>query len=537
MILLLFLFFYVCSPGGAPRHAEAMAAREIIDAETFVRLDPLVGISAAVAARTWLWSLAWAGVVLLACLIIPRGFCGYVCPLGTLIDLLDWAVGKRVRRFRVTGRAWWVHLKYYLLTAVLVSSAFGVLVSSFVAAIPVLTRGMQFGLGPLQAVLPAGGNPAAPMNAGQAVSLVLLLAILGLTFLGPRFWCRYLCPTGALFSIASLLRVTGRNVASSCTDCGRCVESCSFDAIRADFVTRNADCTFCQTCGGTCPVHAIQFAGRWEKPDLRPAEDPPAGEISLSRRGFLAGTAGGLAAVLGVGKVFAAGLGSDAAALPVRPPMAVPERDFLRMCVRCGLCLKACPTGILQPLGFGQGLGGLWTPRAAADRAGCDPGCNICGQVCPTGAIRDLPLAEKRAARMGLALVNEKTCLPHSGRQDCAMCVDACKTAGYDAIEFLRVHVEMDEQGMPTEDSGYFAPVVLPEKCVGCGHCQARCHRVNVLEEGLLKEAAIRVRAGGGKDDRMMRGSYRALRRARQRRRRQEQERRLQRQGGQDDYL
>ena len=60
-----------------------------------------------------MWSLTSAGIILLVCVFIPRGFCGYLCPLGTLIDLFDWAIGSRVKRFRVGDNGWWVHIKYY----------------------------------------------------------------------------------------------------------------------------------------------------------------------------------------------------------------------------------------------------------------------------------------------------------------------------------------------------------------------------------------------------------------------------------------
>ena len=513
------LLFDVCWSPPPRDQAAGFAAREFIEAETFLALDPLVGISTAVAARTWVRTLTWAGGILLVCLFMPRGFCGYVCPLGTLIDLWDWAVGRRVKRFTLRRRSWWVHLRYYVLAAVLVASAFGVLLSGFVAAIPVLTRGLQSALGPVQLGVLSGWHMVPPISAGQVASIALLGLILSLSLLGPRFWCRYLCPTGAVFSIGSLLRVFERKVSSGCIGCGKCAEVCPFDAIKADFTTRPANCTFCQTCGGVCPVRAIEFVPRGRQGDLKPPDEQPAGEVPLSRRGFLAGAAGGAAALLAVGPVLGQRLGAGRAAIAVRPPGSVPEAEFLGMCVRCGSCVKACPTGTLQLAGFGQGLGGLWTPRADGSRAGCDPGCNICGQVCPTGAIRALPLEEKRLVRMGRAVVNEKTCLPHAGRQSCRMCVEACSRAGHNAIEFLHVGIEVDETGMPIEDTGYLAPVVLAEKCVGCGLCQARCYQINVAERRLLRDSAIRVEAGAGKEDRIMRGSYRDLRDAERRRR------------------
>jgi MauM/NapG family ferredoxin protein len=242
--------------------------------------------------------------------------------------------------------------------------------------------------------------------------------------------------------------------------------------------------------------------------------------------GGLLGAAAGGAAVL-------AETAAEAAQV-VRPPGSVPERDFLRLCVRCGACMKACPFSVLQPTGLGKGV---WTPRVAADWAGCEPTCTNCGQVCPTGAIRALPLEEKRVARMGLAVVNETTCLPYAGTEACQLCVDECTAAGYDAIEFLRVGVEVDDEGMPVPDSGLLAPTVLADKCVGCGICQSRCYAVNVKQKHVLAGSAIVVEAGEGKEDRIRSGSYLALRRAEQREREEKLRREQDRRGDDRGYL
>jgi NAD-dependent dihydropyrimidine dehydrogenase PreA subunit len=215
----------------------------------------------------------------------------------------------------------------------------------------------------------------------------------------------------------------------------------------------------------------------------------------------------------------------------------VPEREFLQMCVRCGECFRACPNDALQPLGFDQGLEGLWTPRLAADWSGCEASCNLCGQVCPTGAIRALPLEEKRVARIGLAVVDLRTCLPYAGNDACQLCFDECTGAGYHAIEFIRVGTEIDERGQPVEGTGRLAPVVLPERCVGCGLCQTRCRAINAVEKGLLDESAIRMEAGEGKEDRLAEGSYVSLRQEEARRRKEEQKARLRHRDGQDGYL
>ena len=217
--------------------------------------------------------------------------------------------------------------------------------------------------------------------------------------------------------------------------------------------------------------------------------------------------AGGALTTLGT-KSWGARLDDPDAFRPVRPPGSVPEQEFLEMCIRCGECYKACPNNVLQPMGFQQGLEGLWSPHMNANWAGCESSCNACGQVCPTGAIRALPLEEKKVARMGLAIVNEHTCLPFANREACQLCVDECVAAGYDAIEFTRVHTEVDDSGQPIEGTGYVAPVVLPDKCVGCGLCQTRCYGINDEQKGLLQGSAIVIEAGEGKEDRLLTGSY-----------------------------
>jgi ferredoxin len=504
-----------------PSHyTDSLAAKEFIPAESLLIIDPLVALSTALAAKTWVWSLVFAAGILLAAVLIPRGFCGYICPLGTLIDLFDWTLGKRVTRLRVPDDGWWVHIKYYLLAGVLICSMFGVLVSGYVAAIPVITRGLLFLLEPFQTAASRGWHNVPPLHAGHLLSIALFFVVLGLGLLKPRFWCKYVCPSGAVFSIGNLLRVSERKVESSCINCNKCVEICPFDAIKADFTTRTTDCTLCQTCGGVCPTQAIKFVERWNTVELKVLNDPPTHETALGRRGFLslaAGTGASVAGAVGLmaaTKAFGANVGTDKAILPVRPPGSVPEQEFLQLCIRCGECFKACPNNVLQALGFEQGLEGLWTPAVKADWAGCESSCNACGQVCPTGAIRALPLEEKKVARMGLAIVDQQTCLPMAGREACQLCVDECINAGYNAIEFIRVGTQVDELGQPLEDSGLLAPQVQADKCVGCGLCQTRCYGINVAEKKLLTQSAIIIEAGAGKEDRLMHGSYLALRKA-----------------------
>src|SRR5262245_19408455 len=145
-LLFVVLFVYVAWPYGGTNYAEHRESKEHIAAELFLIIDPLVSLSTAIAAKSWIWSLTAAGVILAICIFVPRGFCGYVCPLGTTIDLFDWAIGKRIKRWKLKdqNRGCWVNLKYHLLVGCLVASIFGVLFTGFVAALPVITRAFLF---------------------------------------------------------------------------------------------------------------------------------------------------------------------------------------------------------------------------------------------------------------------------------------------------------------------------------------------------------------------------------------------------------
>ncbi len=220
-----------------------------------------------------------------------------------------------------------------------------------------------------------------------------------------------------------------------------------------------------------------------------------------------AATVGGLG-VAGATKLLRADLRIPIHRVPCVLRAVFLNRNSCRCVSAAASVSRYVPTMFLQPQGFQQGLEGLWTPRVVADWAGCESSCNACGQVCPTGAIRALPLEEKKAARMGLAIVNQQTCLPFAGREDCDLCVQECNAAGYRAIEFIQVGTQVNDEGQPIEGTGMLAPVVLQDDCVGCGLCQTRCYAINVKEKGLLAKSAIIIEAGNGKEDRLMKGSY-----------------------------
>lgn len=504
--MFLFAFFSVCWPYSDTFTQTTFSDKESFPVESFLLIDPLVGLSTALAGKVFNWATLWWMVGIFAfCIVIPRAFCGWFCPLGTLIDAFDWLIGRHFKRFHLKDngpKGGWVHTKYYLLVIVLVTSAMGILTSGFVAAIPVLSRGLLFTGGRAQLGMMKGENQLAPVGWTFYASIALFAVVFLLSLLGRRFWCRYVCPSGALLSVFNFFRVGERKVESSCINCNKCVEICPFDAIHEDFTTRTNDCTYCQTCGGECPVDAIKFVSRWNTVELKIEGEPIVEPRPLSRRGFLAaGVLGGAAVAL---TKFADKSRADEIEKPLRPPGSVPEEEFLDLCIRCGECFKVCPGPVLHPDGLEHGIESLWTPVAVPEHAGCHQDCNFCTQVCPTGAIQPLDIPVKKKTHMGLAVVNTKTCLPfrEDDREDCNLCNQECEQAGYHAIQMKPIELEVDRAELEAQGFTDFeidematinAPFVDPDLCVGCGICTYRCHTRYAVQENRMEEGAIPV--------------------------------------------
>ena len=444
----LYAFFYVCWPYAEHFTTDTFGDKESFKAEFFLLIDPLVGLSTLLAGKVFNWATLWWMIGILAfCIVVPRAFCGYLCPLGTLIDGFDWLIGRWFKRFHLKDngpKGGWVHIKYFVLAAVLITSLLGVLTSGFVSAIPVLTRGLLFTGGQGQIAWFKGTNHLAPVTWTFYLSIVLFAGVFLVSLLGRRFWCRYLCPSGALLSVFNVFRVGERKVETSCINCNKCVEICPFDAIHEDFTTRTADCTYCQSCGGVCPTDAIKFVTRWNDDDLKAEGDTPVEPRPVSRRGFIAASVL-TAAATAFARTTLASESSDGPR-PLRPPGSVPEKEFLEMCIRCGECFKVCPGPVLHPDGLEHGWESLWTPVARPEHAGCHQDCNFCTQVCPTGAIQPLDILVKRETHMGLAKVNTRTCLPfrEDDRAECNLCYLECEQAGYHAIEMRRIELPVD---------------------------------------------------------------------------------------------
>ena len=246
---------------------------------------------------------------------------------------------------------------------------------------------------------------------GSGLILAVFVALLALNRWRPRFWCRYLCPLGALLGAAALRPFLRRRVARG--------ELQPVRPVRIELPWRRLGDAR-RRLAGRRVLRLPQLHGR--VPSRKPGFPPGvalAGDAGRRvRHGIRTARGGGFSAVCAAlrGRPRAAwpamvlfratpqSRGSTGSENLVRPPGALAEREFLKRCTACGLCMRICPTGCLQPTLGEAGLEGLWTPRVVPRIGRCEYDCTLCGHTCPTGAIAPLTIDEKHAVKIGIAL-------------------------------------------------------------------------------------------------------------------------------------
>jgi ferredoxin-type protein NapF len=445
--------------------------------------------AAAVLDRYWNHDFVLAFFTILITILLGQVFCGWACPMGTTIDLAESALFKKRKNKEQKKELQW--LKYFLLAAVFISALIGLNLSFYLDPIPLITRIYTIVFYPLLMGLADlsvhGLSPVfekldveslkylelkPPVFQQIFLTLGIFLSIIGLSSISPRFFCRNLCPLGALLGVCSRFSLLGKHVSPECTNCKTCERVCPTGAVEGKtWKDHEAECIKCFVCEDACPVDAIKYSFKG-----KPLRDTG---TDLGKRRLI------LAGILGLGAGVMARQSADLKNRPnnlIRPPGAPPETEFLARCTRCGNCVKVCPTHVIQSQGLEQGMPGVFAPRLDMRLAGCDQECRACGYVCPTNALRELTLEEKKYAKLGTAAIDQSRCLVYAWDKECMVCDEICP---YNAIVFKTVN-------------GKRVPVVIPSRCNGCGWCETACP--------VLGESAVRVSPAG--EIRLRKGSY-----------------------------
>ena len=477
LFLVVFLVLFIKTDYNGSDHLDAAV-------NLLFRLDPYLAACVILGAKTFIALLLPSLVVILLTFFLGRGFCGWFCPMGTLLDLCQKILPAQNKK-NITH---FPNLGYFLLIFALISSSFGFAVAGYIDPFSILVRGLAQALYPLTNSLTVGfftftyrelpdfvnafTEPVYDLLRAWVLpssqkffqlaylSLFMLLGVLFLEAVQRRFFCRNLCPLGAMLALISrkgMLAGSGGN--DDCHSCRICSKGCRMGAIDHERKIDMGVCNLCYECVQKCPRDLISFGfSSAAKTNSR---------VSLSRRKFIGVAFVGflLPSVKGVQV-----LAKNPDPLLIRPPGALEEKDFLQRCVRCAECVQVCLGNALQPSLFQAGIDGMLSPILVARTGYCEFNCTLCGQVCPTGAIRQLTMQEKWQLKIGHAWFDKNICLPFAKGIPCMVCEEHCPTPNK-AIRFREVAMVGDYGQAITVSQ----PYVVDELCIGCGICENKC--------------------------------------------------------------
>jgi len=180
----------------------------------FLQLDPLVAIGTILSTRTLYRGLFWGLVTIVLTILFGRFFCGWVCPFGTMHHFFSHIVHLRATtkdRILLNSYRSWQRLKYIILIVFLVMAAFpsraGILLTGLLDPLPLFSRTVNLALLPmLDSHVSLTAINQRWYETGWLILAVFFLFLL-LNLIMPRFFCRFICPTGALFGLVSRLAI------------------------------------------------------------------------------------------------------------------------------------------------------------------------------------------------------------------------------------------------------------------------------------------------------------------------------------------
>ncbi len=470
------------------------------------KLSVHLGIVSSIAGRKLIGSLYISIILLVLTFILGRFFCGWICPMGITIDAADRVFnGKKKNFLKINNKKINIKpIKYLIFLFSIILSIAGIHIAGIIDPLSLSFRTYGTVIYPYFdstvklifdglyyiPVLNVITEPVYSvlkeyvldyryiMFSGHLTIFFFFLFLLLLSIFARRFWCQSLCPLGAALALTSRRGLFNRKVdPQKCIKCKACVNDCRINAIYNEGLeTLNGECIKCFECLKSCEYDAISF--KFGMPvkiskKIKNADNGTNGIINMeedfdfSRRSLLMSLLSSVL-IIPVFKI-KPGYSEDHLHL-IRPPGAQPEDKFINYCIRCGECMKVCPTNALHPAIMEAGLEGIFTPRLIPRLGYCEKNCILCTKICPTDAIKELKVKDKETTIFGTAYFIKDLCIPWAEGINCIVCEEMCPTKTK-AIRFLDRTV-LNKEGKKVRVK---LPYVIEKLCIGCGICENKC--------------------------------------------------------------
>lgn len=465
----------------------AMAAQRFLTILSFLQAFPsVIRFFTFSLNLIWWLGLGWLLFHIGGTLLFGRWYCAFLCPLGTLQDIIFLIKPKKQKKYTAAVPL----LRGLILLGTVFLGTIGLMaVAGWLDPWSIFSRlsrhspGVFPGPNPVQETSPVALLPV-------LVPLVILIVILGLSFFSSRWFCGNLCPVGTLLGLLNkraLFHITLNE--TNCIRCGRCTTVCRASCVDGVHKWLDASrCTYCFACIVQCPVEALRYERRGSGKDTSITTKGPSPAVESSNQkeeGFplvsLGGKGGktppvltradflqrslGLLGVMGAALLLRKpieGLAAipEGAMVPIIPPGAQSVRHLREHCTACGLCMEVCPVQIIQPSLGKLGVGGIFIPQLDYGVSYCQYECKRCSEVCPTGALQKINLPEKKRIKIGDATLLRERCIVIKNKTRCGACAEHCPTGA--------VHMMIGSTGLPE-------PVFSSSICIGCGACHHVC--------------------------------------------------------------
>jgi len=405
-----------------------------------------------------------AGITLLT-FVFGRIYCSVICPLGVFQDVVIWIRRMLGKHFRGNVKLNKIFkLKHFSFSREKKWLRYTIL-GLFVAGLVLGVQSLVLLIAPYSAYGRIVGSIVRPHPWAVVITAaVTFLSLVYLSWTYGRIWCSNVCPVGtvlSLFGRYSLFRPTIDK--SKCSECGRCYRGCKGACIDGENkIIDYSRCIDCFDCITRCKDGAIKYRFAYKK-------TKPDSEVDPSKRAFL-----GAALLFGAGATVKAQEKKVDGGLAALQNKEVPQRtcslvpfgagnadNFYNHCTACQLCVSACPEKVLRP---SSELNHFMQPEMGYDKGWCRPECTLCSEICPSGAILKISPEEKSNIHIGRAVVDLDLCVVNREGVTCGNCSRHCPSGAI-------LMVNKENSG----DGHLKIPVVLEDKCIGCGACEYLC--------------------------------------------------------------